>query len=1144
MMKSPTSLIRNWNAVGVMLALSAVFAVVISTISMPGDRATAQTTTDPAEVRAKAWWAALTGEQRVNVLLGKEVDNDATEDGRQLGDPTRTDTDTTTTPPGTPLSGIEIAQLDFDHASQTDENRASIQAFVDGDVTAVTVTTAPAVTSPDPTVPGANDIYAVGDHLDDTSDPPDGTTDKSVQNIRGFQSVELWWDHMNCVEMRTAVGEDNDALDLDGADNDLATTEDNESSVFCGMYSSLTGDDKARVDKVGKAILGIETLTASSATNSKAMMWWDSLDMPEPATDAVSERVAALYGDGAADEDVDDDDTNTADVDESMDNRIEQARAKYADLNDITKKLVNDRWTYIYHMGGMNDDDKDEVIYWWDSIGHTQRRIAVGVDNEPEGTPSAAGYSMDWDDLQTDPPAAAGKALQANAFTHGRAVLGLKALPDVAAWWATLNADQMVYVVYGNPPMRVAYDHDGDATNDDVTTVTDADKAVFQKPYDMLTGIVPDTDHLPAAITALLTRHAVPSAVDLNDDGDTTDTGVDHDNDATTDAIDEENYYSAKAIIDAIAMELFDPPAMLSAWVASDGSLVDAASGGSATTPTAPEDDNDFDWPYNTDNKPASVGDWWESTDCRVMRLAVGQDNQYLNAAVPDDATTTEVDESMDAETSIYCGHFVGSGDPARAEGAMGVLSKEAQERVEEVGMALLGLSEPGRPSFNEPAEGDPLIMGTAQVGATLKVDTSNIKDDDGIPEDSDGDKQFMYQWLRDGDPISGATGSSYVLTASDSGKTISVRVSFTDNERYPESRTSPASLATSPIVGSPGVISKIEEAIRGVTVSAGDKVVLSVMAYGLQGVQDQKLSAGMGLVWKEGDSSFDDNDPKTPWEVEYTAPSSPGTYKITASFANDGDCRPREKDGGEDMRDTLCTATFSVEVRRVSVQQPERPAPQNPPGEIPTILTDADGNQYEVFTPEGGGTFTGEGYSLTAGSGAIPNGEYIGIRVSDEGSASNAGMTHQRYTLGGNMYEVSAVDATSAVISSYALNSPATACLPLPDELRTNISDLAIVAINADDSLTILSASVRLGSGGTNVCGNLSSLPATLAVGSEGAPEAIPTATPEPTPIPPETGGKAPTSNAGLWALLLGAAIISFGTLLVVARRRERAEK
>ena len=50
----------------------------------------------------------------------------------------------------------------------------------------------------------------------------------------------------------------------------------------------------------------------------------------------------------------------------------------------------------------------------------------------------------------------------------------------------------MVYVVYGNPPMRTEYsgDHDNDDMTVDTqgTTVTDADKAVFQKMYDDLSG--------------------------------------------------------------------------------------------------------------------------------------------------------------------------------------------------------------------------------------------------------------------------------------------------------------------------------------------------------------------------------------------------------------------------------------------------------------------------------------------------------------------------------------------------------------------------------------------------------------------------------------------------------------------------------
>ena len=214
-----------------------------------------------------------------------------------------------------------------------------------------------------------------------------------------------------------------------------------------------------------------------------------------------------------------------------------------------------------------------------------------------------------------------------------------------------------------------------------------------------------------------------------------------------------------------------------------------------------------------------------------------------------------------------------------------------------------------------------------------------------------------------------------------------------------------------------------------------------------------------------------------------------------------------------------------------------------NPPGEIPSILADNDGNQYEVFTPVEGGTFSGEGYSITTAPGAVPNGEFIGIRMSDDGAASNVGMTHQRYTLGGSMYGVHAVDGSGTAVSSYVLDSPATACLPLPNELRTNISDLAIVAINSDDSLTILSAQVRISTAGTMVCGALSNLPASVAVGSAGAPAAIPTAMPEPTPEVPDTGAVAPSADALIWTVLIGLFGLAVGITAIRSRRRDQIE-
>ena len=77
---------------------------------------------------------------------------------------------------------------------------------------------------------------------------------------------------------------------------------------------------------------------------------------------------------------------------------------------------------------------------------------------------------------------------------------------------------------------------------------------------------------------------------------------------------------------------------------------------------------------------------------------------------------------------------------------------------------------------------------GAGQVGETLTADTSGIADDDGL-----GNATFSYQWLADNADIAGATGSSYILTDSNEGKAISVRVSFTDDAGNPETLRSEA---------------------------------------------------------------------------------------------------------------------------------------------------------------------------------------------------------------------------------------------------------------------------------------------------------------------------------------------------------------
>ena len=89
-------------------------------------------------------------------------------------------------------------------------------------------------------------------------------------------------------------------------------------------------------------------------------------------------------------------------------------------------------------------------------------------------------------------------------------------------------------------------------------------------------------------------------------------------------------------------------------------------------------------------------------------------------------------------------------------------------------------------------ATGAPTITGTAQVGQTLTATVDDIADDDGLTTPG-----YTYQWIRvDGNTetdISEATASTYTLVTADQGKTIKVRVSFTDNASNPETLTSEA---------------------------------------------------------------------------------------------------------------------------------------------------------------------------------------------------------------------------------------------------------------------------------------------------------------------------------------------------------------
>lgn len=78
---------------------------------------------------------------------------------------------------------------------------------------------------------------------------------------------------------------------------------------------------------------------------------------------------------------------------------------------------------------------------------------------------------------------------------------------------------------------------------------------------------------------------------------------------------------------------------------------------------------------------------------------------------------------------------------------------------------------------------GQVTISGTLTVGETLTAG-STLADENGLGE-------FSYQWFKNSEPISGATGSIYQTVEADAGAEITLTISYTDADGFNESITS-----------------------------------------------------------------------------------------------------------------------------------------------------------------------------------------------------------------------------------------------------------------------------------------------------------------------------------------------------------------
>ena len=149
--------------------------------------------------------------------------------------------------------------------------------------------------------------------------------------------------------------------------------------------------------------------------------------------------------------------------------------------------------------------------------------------------------------------------------------------------------------------------------------------------------------------------------------------------------------------------------------------------------------------------------------------------------------------------------------------------------------------------SDNSPATGAPTISGTVQVGETLTADTSGIADADGL-----ANATFSYQWITDDSVIVASAARTYTPTDGDRGKSIKVRVSFTDDEGNDESLTS-ANTATvearanSPATGLPTIsgTAQVGETLTANTSGVADVDGLSNVQYEYQWIANDSSISG-----------------------------------------------------------------------------------------------------------------------------------------------------------------------------------------------------------------------------------------------------------------------------------------------------------
>ena len=254
-------------------------------------------------------------------------------------------------------------------------------------------------------------------------------------------------------------------------------------------------------------------------------------------------------------------------------------------------------------------------------------------------------------------------------------------------------------------------------------------------------------------------------------------------------------------------------------------------------------------------------------------------------------AATAEDPDGAEGWSIADRAHYLTAGPGARTWTAY---AETASFKIQVKGAAVTAVN------ANTPATGAPTISGTPQVGETLTADTSPIDDEDGLTNVSYG-----YQWSAGGSDISGATGTTYTLTASEQGQTVQVRVAFTDDRNNAESLTSAATVA---------VAAASNREATGQPAISGTPQVNQTLTADASPIDDEDGLTGVSYryQWSAGGSDISG---ATGTAYTLTASEQGQTVQVRVAFTDDrgnAESLTSKPTGAVAAKPTPLTATFS----------------------------------------------------------------------------------------------------------------------------------------------------------------------------------------------------------------------------------------